>query len=302
MGDIAGTVFPFISFAAGNATQRSNRAPHFGRYTIALVAPTEVLLASLTVSADYALYADPVTRESFKIFRPAAQRITTTTMAQQQGDADLFFFDVELVSEGTGDLWNIDAQLQLEAENFRSDGYFLTTDNESLAFSDVEELKMVISRSILEDGVDDDPSNATLLTGQNLQITYDRSSLVTDVQSFISSETERVINQNPLARHLIPFFVRFDLEYFGGSSEEVVIPDVENLIRDLFPNELLEVSDLEKVVSDRGATSITNPIDLIAIVHNTDRTISAERSQNALGLSRLSAFIPDVINITRTVT
>ncbi len=301
LGNIKGTTPP-LAFAAGNATQRSNRSPHFGRHTVLVVSSTSVTTAAFSASGDFATYDDPVDRQSFKIFRPGAQRIVTTTMSENEAEADLFFFDVELVSEGTGDLWNIDAMEQLTASDFRSDGYFLTNDNEVLAFSDLEAIRMVLSRSILEVGVDDDPSNATQLSGQNIQITYDRSSLVTDVQNFISSETERVINQNPLARHLIPHFVRFDLEYFGGSAEEVVVPDVENLIRDLFPNELMEVSDIEGLILGRGATSITNPIDLIAIVHNTDRTIIAQRSQNALGTGRLSAFIPDRLSIVRNVT
>jgi hypothetical protein len=143
--------------------------------------------------------------------------------------------------------------------------------------------------------------NATQIAGQNIQITYERSQLTEDVNNFVSSEVERVVCESPLSRHLIPHFVRFDLTYVGGSSEDIIITDTERFIRDLFPQDALEVSDLEKLISDRGATSINNPVDLIAIVHNVDRTIRAARSQNALTTGRLAAFVPDVLNITRNV-
>jgi len=208
---------------------------------------------------------------------------------------------VELVSEGTGDLWNIDSAQQMTLTGYRSDGYYLTTDDSNLTFSETEDIKMILSRSILEEGVDDSPANATQLSGQNIQVSYDRSDLVIDVQNYVGSDVERVVCSSPLARHLIPYFVRFDMSYVGGSAEDVVVPEIENYIRDLFPIDRMEVSDLEAIVINRGATSITNPIDLIALVHFTDRTVYIERSQDALGVSRLASFIPDILDVTRNL-
>jgi hypothetical protein len=68
----------------------------------------------------------------------------------------------------------------------------------------------------------------------------------------------------------------------------------------LFPVDLLESSDLQDIAYRRGADSVQNPIDLIAIVHNVDRTIQAQRSQNNLNTGRLAAFVPDVLNVTRS--
>ena len=126
--------------------------------------------------------------------------------------------------------------------------------------------------------------------------------MVEDIQNYISSDVERVVCSSPLGRHLIPVFVRFDLNYSGGSRESVVVPEVEQYIRDLFPVDPLESSDVQKLVLDRGATFIENPLDLIGIVHFTDRRVYAERSQNFITAGRLSAFIPDVINIKRRTT
>src|SRR5690606_27162029 len=120
--------------------------------------------------------------------------------------------------------------------------------------------------------------------------------------NFVSSETERVVNSSPLARHLIPHFVRLDLTYVGGAREEVVVPDMEDYMIKIAPMEALESSDLQKIAYDNGATSVDNPIDLIAIVHNADRTITAARSQNRLTTGRLAAFIPDLLNVRRNLT
>lgn len=279
-----------------------NTAPHAGEYIITnLNSQTQVAL-SPTPNSGASPYTSPFTRQQFKVFRRGVQRVSTTTMKENTAEAGLYFMDVELVSEGTGDLWNIGAGLQMQVVGFRSDGYYLTTEDPNLTFSTIERPRLSISKSILEEGVDDDPSNATQIAGQNILITYDRSSLVEDTQNFISSETERVVNSSPLGRHLIPHFVRFDSTYVGGQKEEVVVPKVEDYITKLAPTEALESSDIQKILSDNGATSIDNPIDLIAIVHQVDRTIVAVRSQNRLTTGRLAAFIPDLLNITRNIT
>jgi hypothetical protein len=159
-----------------------------------------------------------------------------------------------------------------------------------------------ISRAILEVGVSDSPVNATQISGQNLQVSYERSSLASSVQSFATSEEERVLCESPLVRHLIPYFVRFDASYVGGSKEDVVIPEVEKLINELAPQEFFEVSDLEKILQNRGATSVRNPIDLIAVVHPFDRQVLLERSQDRINTTKLAAFVPDVLNITRKLS
>jgi hypothetical protein len=93
-----------------------------------------------------------------------------------------------------------------------------------------------------------------------------------------------------------------DIEYVGGATEDVVVPDLESYIRKLYPVDTLDASDVQKVVTDQGATYVKNPLDLIAVVHRTDRTIWVQRSQDTLSTTRLAAFIPDVLNVERRST
>lgn len=272
-------------------TVQTNTAVAAGSYTIRNVGTTALTLDTFALTS--------AVGQQYSIRRSGSQRICATEMAENVGEAGLYYWDVELVSEGVGDLWNIDANETMTATGYKSDGYYLTTKNSTLTFSPAEEIQFHVSRSILGIGVDDSPENSTLLSGQNLAVTYEYSSLVSQVQHFISADSERVINQSPLARYLVPHFVRFDLTYRGGSKESEVTPAIRKYIKGVLPDERLESSDLQKVVSDKGATSITNPIDIMAVVHNTDRTVTLVRSQDGITTGRLAAFIPDVLRVTR---
>ena len=236
-------------------------------------------------------------KHTFLDFRQTAEFLEHPLIVERA--EGLYYWDVELVSEGPGDLWNIDTNQSMVVASYRSDGYYLTTDDPNLTFSPAEKIKMHISRSILEVGVDDDPDNATQITGQSLSINYEYSSLVQGVQSFIGAESERVVNASPLARHLIPHFVRLTISYTGGAKETEVLPVLEAYVRNLQPDQSLESSDLQKIISDKGATSISNPIDLLAIVHNFDRTTTLARSQDGLTTGRLAAFLPDILTLKR---
>jgi hypothetical protein len=117
----------------------------------------------------------------------------------------------------------------------------------------------------------------------------------------VSAESERVTNNSPLVRHLTPYFFRVDLSYTGGAKERDLRPVIETYVKDLFPSDGLESSDLQKLLTDSGATSVENPLELFAVVHKEDRSVVLERSQNRLNTGRLAAFIPDVLNLTRAV-
>ena len=280
------------------ATNQSNQSPHAGDYTIDTVNETNIIVTP-AFGALTPYSGTVLGRQGFRVYRRSTQRLSTTQMAMQLAEASLYYFDVELVSEGSGDLWNISAGQQLKVSVFRSDGYTLSNLDSNMTFSLLERPQLSISKSILENGVDDDPNNATQIVGQNLQITYERSQLVADVQAFCTSVAERVVLESMLSRHLVPHFVRMDMNYSGGSSEEIVKTDLETYIRNRFPADPMEASDVQKVATDRGATSVRNPIDMVAVVHDVNRSIQVARSQDSLTTGRLAAFVPDVLNVVR---
>lgn len=278
-------------------TDVSNVSPHAGRYLItSIVNPNKV-----TLSPPVPGFPLSTSQEQFKVFRPGAQRIGATQMSSNTGPAGLYYWDVELVSEGSGDVYNIGNDVYMAPSNYNSDGYFLTTDDEDLVFSPVEAVRLHISRTINEVGTDDDPVNATQVSGQNIQVNYEYSALTGSINSFLLAETERVICASPLARHLTPHFIRFDLQYSGGPKVSDVKPSIETLIQATFPDQQLEVSDITTILAQRGTESIQNPVTLYGVVYNNDRTVTLEKSEDRINLGRLAAFIPDYINLTRNL-
>jgi hypothetical protein len=148
-------------------------------------------------------------------------------------------------------------------------------------------------------GTADSLINSVNLIGQNLKVNYDSSALIAEVQNFVMDEAERVTCYSPLVRHLTPYFVRLSVAYDGGSKASIVQKDAEQFISNLYPNQPLDSSSVQKLVINRGAVSIDNPVEVAAVVHNTDRSVWMEWSQDRINTGRLAAFFPDVLSFTR---
>lgn len=239
--------------------------------------------------------------QHFVIKRPGVQRISSTEMEANQ-DGGLFYAEIELVSFGPGDEFNIGPDLQLNVEGHVSDGWRLVAVDQNLTFSAEEQVRMCVGRRLITPGTTDSPSNATQLSQQNIQINYSRSPLVTDIQSFVQSDLDRVLNASLLVRHLIPHFILAEVRYEGGSQTSVVKQDIEDYISGLLPEELLEASALSEIPRRRGAERVELPIVIVGVVHEIDRRIRVQRSEDAISRGRLSTFIPDVLTVEREQT
>jgi hypothetical protein len=238
--------------------------------------------------------------QHFKVFRSGVQRIHSTDMNDNQ-ETGLYYMDVELISEGPGDEWNLPQGEKFEIEGHKSDGYKFEVADKDLTYSEEEDLNIVLSRRILTVGQSDNPEEAQTLSNLNLQINYDRSPLTASIQSFASSELERVLCASLLVRHLQPHYLNFDMAYRGGSSADIVEGDVIEYLENLGPDERVEASDLGEIPRRRGATYVQNPINLVAVVHDEERRISVERSQDYVTHGRLATFFIGNIQITREI-
>jgi hypothetical protein len=294
LGDVAGTS-PVLSFVTSD---QDNMSPQYGTYTVNTVdSSTQLTVTSNFVSR--ASFANYRAGQTFRVLRTGVQRCTTTQMTENTAEAGLYYADVELISAGIGDTYNISADRQMVPSNYRSDGYYLTTQDSNLSFSVDEVLGLVVSSTILPAGVDDLPANRTQITGKSLQLNYSVNDIVASVQSYVSSDFERVVNCNPLARSLQNNYVRLDIQYKGGAREDVVLQDLQAYITSLYPVDAIQASHIQKIITDRGATYIKNPLVLLALVHYFDRSIWAMRSEDSITSGRLSSFIPDVMTIKK---
>lgn len=236
--------------------------------------------------------------QHFKVWRQGDQRIYTTDM-QNNLENGLYYVDVELVSEGVGDDWNLAPGELMEVSGHESDGYRLAVVDSNLSYSIEEELVMSISRRILTAGSTDRPDQATLLSGQNIQVNYERSPLTSSIQSFASSQLERVLCASLLVRHLQPHYLNFELTYRGGSSADIVEGDVQDYLDGLGPDDRVESSDLTDLARRRGSDYVQHPLELVAVVHDEERKISVDRSENYVTKGRLATFFEGEISVTR---
>jgi hypothetical protein len=246
---------------------------------------------------------DPSYRCPFVVKRPSVYRISSTEM-QDNFDGSLYYLEIEVESDGSGDSWNLEADSRMSVVSGVSvDGYTYSVDNENLAFSPYEGVSLVFDRRFLPVGNSDLPENTTEISGRNLQVNYEVSSIVRVINDMLRSDLDRPINASPLARHFLPSFILATFQYAGGVSTEEVGADLEDYINGLGALTPLEVSDLEAFLIRRGANSITHPIEIVSVTHDLSRKLVADRSQNVLGglnevpyngTGRISAFFAKV--------
>lgn len=233
------------------------------------------------------------TGSSFRITAQFTQGVQTTSMSQNE-EGPFHYIDAELVSLGTGDEYNVPngTALRLDKNSrYYNEGWDLYAENDNLTFSVYEQLHIRFTQFYLENGIPEQRSNRTQIQGSGFRITYNRATLIQEIQNFVLRTAHRVICEDPLIRHLIPVFVYMSLSYTDGSNETVMRLTLKEFIENLVPEEDLTAYDIVRTLRKRGATDVTLPVELIGIAWNQDRTISVARSTDRLDTGRNSAFI-----------
>lgn len=303
--DPSSTILTDVSdplFLAGAALNSDH--PDRGTRIITAVSGTVLQLSTATAP----LTGGSVTNTSYRI-RRFVQRISSTEMNANLEASGLYFADVQMESVAPGDIYNIAAGVELAITGHRSDGYRLRTGNDVTSYSRAETIFAQISRSILLVGSSDDPAQATQLSQQNVQVSYDRSQLVDDVQSFCDSDFQRVVVEEILVRHLLPHYVSFTWSYAAGATEPDMLAAIDDMLNGVEPDTQLEVTDLTDVLRRRQATSVFTPDAasstgrsapfFIVVFHNIDRTIHAQIVKDFVVSVRMQRFIPDNIVVKR---
>lgn len=238
--------------------------------------------------SDQAFYSH---KSPFRVIRAGVHRISSTAMALQREGA-LYYVDLPAIGYGPQSEMNIGEGTALAIkENAKIDGYTLAVENPIFTFSDQEQVSIVLPTSILPVGSTPGLANEISLSGQTIQFTYDNAPLVEELQRFFNSPLDRVVAANYLLRHFLPAYVYLDAAYVGGSDTGVVAKDLIDYINTIPPavNQII-ASTVEKLIQQRGATQVTLPITLIALVHDVDRKIRGLRSQNIVGAGSLPIF------------
>jgi hypothetical protein len=227
----------------------------------------------------------------YRFTRPGVKRVSSTAMALQREGA-LYYVDLPVVGLGPGEEMNVSKDLSFRLDGRRLiSGYTLKVNNTIFTFSAKEEVDIILPKSVLPVGSTPELDNEFDLAGQNIKVTYDNAPLIDDLQRFFDSPQDRVLIANTLVRHFLPSYVFLDVNYTGGSSEDVVAKDLISYIDNISPNRnVLESSAVVDLVKKREATAITLPIVLVALTHGIDRSIRGVRSEDQIGGDNVPVF------------
>ena len=303
-----------VAYSAGVAAELNdfipitltNRSANYGEYQIrAVVSETQVTLESaLVVEETVATGAFPlpgalIPEVQYSVVRKSAYHITPTEM-ESNTEAGFYYADFDMVSYGIGDEFNIPAELYGTCEGYKCKGYRLGADNEALAWSPNEELRMFISNAFYELGVEGRPSRATIVASNNIQLDYDYSELVGSVNDLVSADSERVKVAATMAKHMLPHYVGATISYRGGPTETTAKATVEEVVENVFSGQTLEVHDIVAALANKGATYVQLPVQLYVLYQDNDRSMWLEIVENTDTLTSLACFFADLDRLTLT--
>lgn len=157
--------------------------------------------------------------------------------------------------------------------------WFLNVNKPELRFSDKEDSFIVIDSAYL---------------GQSFRVNYKYCPEIRSFQSFVESDSERVLDADILIKHFIPVVVSTTIKFKADPNNpntptnDVIKTEVENFINKLPVGDNLDVSDILNVIYDlidsgkSRKVSIKLPVTLEARIHNTDGTFTIIKSDDRL--------------------
>jgi hypothetical protein len=224
--------------------------------------------------------------QPYSIYRENVRRITPTEMSLNR-DGQFYYFDTDVVSLSPHSIANINRNSYLVADKdtYKSQGYRHQVADPAYTYSTKEEGKLEMSLEILPLGLPDSLENYVSVLHSSIEISYERAQLVESVQEIINSVQDRVTSANLLARHFLPAYVSYEVEYKGGSRPEIIAKDIINYIENIPVGVPVDVSEIENKIYRRGGNPET-PTKVSVLVHDWNREMWAEFSENEVGGSK----------------
>ena len=222
--------------------------------------------------------------QPYAVIRRHTKHLSSTEMKAQGLDHGLYYADVRAFSLGGDPVFNIpkDTPLTPVFGTYHSEGYRLEVEDPLFSYSSAERCKIRMSSRFLPADLDDIEENKISLERSRYQVTHEFSSLVAQVQALLLSRTDRTLCADPLARHFLPSYVYVDIRAAGGDAEGMAA-DIYSFIDSLEPEEILDVSRLEKFLHSNDVASYEHPVIIQIVTHDLYRRRVLTRSVNTIG-------------------
>ena len=207
-----------------------------------------------------------------------------------QRERGLYYFDVLATSLGGSEYYNIPERTKVEPVfgTYDSHGYRIDVDDNRFTFSTKEEAVLVMSAVFLPAGLDDTPGNLVAISDQSVRFDYEYVPVVAEVQGLLTSEVDRVLCANALARHFLPAYVSLDINYTGGNNAVTVASALQSAINGMSAIDELDLSKLEKVLHRNGITQYDHPNTLTTLTHDLDRRVVGTQAEGVINDSNIA--------------
>jgi hypothetical protein len=216
----------------------------------------------------------------YKIIRKDTAKVISSTMIKNRENA-FYYFDIDVFVINLEETVLEGSVFKLMG-NYLIDGYKIKSLNRNLSYSNKDNIVLILPASFI-------PNNGTEVSRiplykSNVKVAYTTSDKINSIQNIVDSPSNRVTCSNTLVRHYLPAYTCLDIDYTSGSTVDLVSADLIDYIDSIGSvNKELRADQLIRIIAKRGATAITQPINLIAMVHDLDRNIQVIESQNKLG-------------------
>ena len=290
-GDAAAAIFNATPGPYNNDAVDQGGASISGDYRVVAV---DEFGQYIQVSSNIVAGTDDALNLHFRVIRESAQRITPATL--RQDDTGLYYADVEVISTDFGNAYNLEPQ-NYTITGDETMGWTLSTSVSGVSYSDREELWMRLSLTFPNTSGAFNPATGAMQSlSQSYQVTYNRSSLVEEIQAYLSLSSNRVLAADYLARHFMPAFLYLALEYTPGATDRITQELFEDLVTSLAPEEGLSAHDIDELLYKNGARGATHPIEMVSLWWDEDRQIRFLKSVDKINPTRRSIlYLADLV-------
>lgn len=245
-------------------------------------------------------------QQPYKIVRPSSYRITAAQMQEQGKEEGMYYFDVPSTTLTPSFDMNVkEGTLYTPVKHtYHQKGYWLETEDRAHTFSSREKTSMWFDSAFLPSGSAPGYQNLQSPETSFVSIAYTNSDIVSGLQNFLSSDSNRNLNSDPLARHFLPSYVYITIN--ADRSSDAARDSIIEYIHSLSPTDSLRLSQIEKFLHENSVHGYAHPIYINCVTHDLNRNIILSRSDDLIddstilhsGTNRLTYFIALEENIT----
>lgn len=165
-----------------------------------------------------------------------------------------YYYDIDVVATTNGDSQNIEKDVFLTPQDVYTEGYKILSASPGESFSDREIPILYLTRYT-------NNLNITLTsTSLDVDISYTTGSELSNVQSYVDLEDNRIVSEDILIKHYKPVYMILNISG-KGLTDAKGLELLESFVESLDTS--FEISDLIHYMYSNGATRIDLPIEIV---------------------------------------